>query len=113
MLVEARVAPQDIDSVHIAQIASVRFSSFDSHTTPRLEGRVRKVSAAELADKDGKAYFTAQVEVTPEELGKLDNTQQLVPGMPAEVYLETKSRTILSYFMKPLTDMMARAFRET
>ncbi len=113
LLVEARVAPQDIDSVHIAQVASVRFSAFDSHTTPRLEGRVRKVSAAELADKDGKAYFTAQVEVTPAELKKLDSSQQLIPGMPAEIYLETRSRTILSYFMKPLTDMMARAFRES
>lgn len=112
LLVEARIPPQDIDNVHISQTASVRFSAFDSHTTPRLSGHVRKVSAAEIADKEGKTYFTAQIEVSLEELQKLDKGLRLIPGMPAEVYLETKSRTILSYLTKPLTDMMARAFRE-
>ncbi|MGL4397364.1 MAG: HlyD family type I secretion periplasmic adaptor subunit [Hyphomicrobium sp.] len=113
LLIEARVAPKDIDTVYISQTAAVRFTSFDSHTTPRLEGRVRKVSAAEIADKDGKTYFTAQVEVPPAEIAKLTSAQHLIPGMPAEIYIETRSRTVLSYFLKPLTDMMARTFRET
>jgi len=111
LVIESRLQPKDIDEVHMAQAATVRFASFDSHTTPRLKGKVRKVSAAELADKEGKPFFTAEVEVPASELGKLDG-HRLVPGMPAEVYLETRTRTILSYFMKPLADMMARTFRE-
>jgi HlyD family secretion protein len=73
---------------------------------------VRRVSAAELTDKDGRTFFTAEVEVPSAELARLGVNHRLVPGMPAEVYLETPARTILSYFMKPFTDMMARAFRE-
>jgi HlyD family secretion protein len=112
LIIEAKITPHDIVSVHPGQIATVRFSSFDSHSTPRLAGRVRKVSAAEITDNEGKAYFTTQVEVPANELLKLDRTQHLIPGMPAEVFLETQSRSILSYFLKPLTDMMARTFRE-
>ena len=36
----------------------------------------------------------------------------LQPGMPAEVYIQTDSRTALSYLIRPLTDQMARAFKE-
>ena len=112
LVVEAKVTPHDIESVHPGQEAMVRFSSFDSHTTPRLNGIVKTVSAAEIADKEGKTYYTAQVQVPPSELMKLENGQHLIPGMPAEVYLATQERSILSYFLKPLTDMMARTFRE-
>ena len=112
LLVEAKITPHDIDKVHPGQEATVRFSSFDSHSTPRLSGIVRKVSAAEIVDKEGKSYFTTEVEVPPAEMMKLDKGQHLIPGMPAEVYLATGSRSILSYFLKPLTDMLARTFRE-
>lgn len=112
LLVEAKIQPKDIDRVRTGQVATVRFSSFDSHVTPRLEGIVRTVSAAEITDKEGRTYYTTQVEVPPSELKKLDSGHRLVPGMPAEVYLETQSRSILSYFLKPLTDMLAQTFRE-
>jgi HlyD family secretion protein len=37
---------------------------------------------------------------------------QLVPGMPAEVFMQTGSRTMMSYLLKPITDQMQRAFVE-
>lgn len=112
LVVAARYQPRDADNVHIGQTAAVRFMAFDSHTTPRLQGKVRRVSAAELTDKDGHTYFKAEIEVPASEVGKLGAEHRLVPGMPAEVYLELPARTVLSYFLKPFTDMMARAFRE-
>jgi HlyD family secretion protein len=36
----------------------------------------------------------------------------LLPGMPVEVFIATRERTILSYLMKPLSDQAHRAFRE-
>ena len=37
---------------------------------------------------------------------------RLVPGMPAEVFLQTERRTMLSYLFKPLSDQLSRMFRE-
>lgn len=112
LIVTAKYQPRDADNVHEGQPAAVRFQAFDSHTTPRLEGKVRRVSAAELTDKDGRPFFNASVEIPAAQVARLGAGHHLLPGMPAEVYLELPARTVLSYFMKPFTDMMARAFRE-
>jgi HlyD family secretion protein len=37
---------------------------------------------------------------------------KLRSGMPAEVYIETGDRSLLSYLFKPLRDQLARAFRD-
>ena len=112
MVVEATVAPQDIDKVRPGQSAGVRFPAFDAHTTPRLEGRIARVSPAEIQGRDGRSYFTAQIEVPATELSKIGRGHALKPGMPAEVHMESASRSILSYFLKPLSDALSRTFKE-
>jgi membrane fusion protein, type I secretion system len=37
---------------------------------------------------------------------------KLVPGMPVEAFVQTGSRTMGSYLLKPLMDQVARAFKE-
>ncbi len=58
-----------------------------------------------------RSYFTVRV-VLPEEERRRLGGQQLVPGMPAEVFMQTGSRTMMSYLFKPITDQMRRAFVE-
>jgi epimerase transport system membrane fusion protein len=36
----------------------------------------------------------------------------LMPGMPAEVYISTGSRTLLQYLFKPLSNAVSRSFNE-
>ncbi len=36
----------------------------------------------------------------------------LVSGMPVEIFLQTGSRTMLSYLFKPITDQFHRMFNE-
>jgi HlyD family secretion protein len=112
LVVDSQLPTQEIDKVRKGQKAIVLFPAFNARETPRIEGHVTKVSPAEVADKDGRRYYTVQTEISATELAKLGKGHQLVPGMPAEVYIETTPRTILSYFLKPLTDAMSRALRE-
>lgn len=112
LIVTAQLLPQDIDKVRVGQHAGVRFPAFNAHTTPRLEGTVARISPAEVTDKDGRSHFTATIEISAAELAKIGAGHQLRPGMPAEVHVETVSRSILSYFVKPLSDALARTFRE-
>ncbi len=113
LIVESQLQPQDIDKVYKGQTASIRFSAFNAKSTPKLEGTVVNISAAQITDNQNKSFFTAQVEISVEELKKLGVGHELKPGMPAEVYIETTTRSILSYFLKPLGDIMSRTFRET
>jgi HlyD family secretion protein len=112
LVIEAQIQPQDIDKVRQGVAAGIRFPAFDAKTTPRLKGMVSTVSAAELTSKEGKSYFTARVEISAAELKRIGSLHRLLPGMPAEVYIETASRSMLSYFIKPLVDAMARSFRD-
>lgn len=113
LIVEAQVQPQDIDKVRRGMTAHVRFPAFNARTTPKLDGKVMLVSAAQLTDNQGKQYFTAQIEIPAEEMKRLGPTHELVPGMPAETYIETGSRSIMSYFLKPLMDLGSHTMRES
>jgi epimerase transport system membrane fusion protein len=111
LIIEARVAPIDIDRVAVGQDATIRFSAFSS-SVPNIFGTVINVSADAFTDENtGASYYTARVEVTPEGRSNLGDLA-LVPGMPAEVFIATGSRTFLQYLMKPITNALARSFRE-
>jgi HlyD family secretion protein len=110
--IEARLQPKDIDQVRAGQPAFVRFSAFNQRVTPQLIGSVSYVSADTSRDQQTNApYFTVRVILSDEERRRLAG-QQLVPGMPAEVFMQTRSRTMMSYLFKPIADQMRRAFVE-
>jgi len=110
--IEARLQPADIDQVHNGQKAFVRFTSFNQRTTPQLTGTVSYVSADTSHDQQSNAsYFTVRVGLPDDERRRLSG-QQLVAGMPAEVFMQTGSRTMVSYVFKPIIDQMRRAFVE-
>jgi HlyD family type I secretion membrane fusion protein len=110
--VEVKVQPNDIDQIYVGQKAKLKFTAFSSHKTPELFGNVAFVSPATSTDQGtGRVYYVTQVEVTPDELAKLGE-KKLVPGMLVETFIQTESRTALSYLVKPFQDQIERAFRE-
>lgn len=112
LILEARVAPEDIDSVDLGLEADVRFTAFSFRTTPVVSGNVIFVSADSLRDEDtGDRYFLTRVEVTEDEMEALGE-RHLRPGMPADVMIKTGERTPMQYLMQPLTDAVARAWTE-
>jgi epimerase transport system membrane fusion protein len=116
LIIEAQVAPIDIDRVKVGQRAEVRFSAFKTRDVPTIVGTLISVSADRLVgdNKDGEtAYYLAKVAVSPEGLEALSTAElDLVPGMPAEVLIQTGERTLVQYVMKPLTDSFKRSLIE-
>ena len=111
LVVEARVAPQDIDQVHVGQPATLRLSAFNQQTTPEVEGEVSRISPDLVEDqKAGLSYYAVRIALSAPSLQQAGSLE-LKPGMPAEVFLKTTDRTVLSYLLKPLTDQASRAFR--
>jgi HlyD family secretion protein len=112
LTVEAKISPQDIDQLYVGQAASLRFSAFNQRTTPEIQGAISRISADVTSDqRTGQNFYTARVSITPEELARLGSVK-LLPGMPAEIFAKTYDRSVLSYFAKPLSDQIVRAFRE-
>lgn len=112
LVIEARIRPQDVDQVRTGQDARIVFSGLNREATPDIPGTVSFVSP-ELTreERTGQSYYRIRVRIDPDALAR--NPQiALKAGMPAEVFVTTGSRSMLSYLLKPLTDQLRYAFRE-
>jgi len=111
LVVEARIEPTMIDRLRVGQAVVMRFSAFDSTTTPDLNGRLIQVSADATTDeKTGASFYIARVGLERAEVSRLGG-KTLMPGMPVETFIQTGSRTALAYLVKPIEDQLARSFR--
>jgi HlyD family secretion protein len=112
--IDAHLPPDQIDQVRKGQNAQVRFPAFNQRTTPELTAIVAHVSADITRDQqqpNGPGYYTVRVSLPPKEFTRLGD-RQLIAGMPAEVFIQTTSRTMMSYLFKPITEQLGRMFRE-
>ena len=67
LVVEARVAPQDIDQVSVGQPTTLRLSAFNQQNTPEVEGEVERVSPDLIEDaKTGVSYYACGSSFLPE-----------------------------------------------
>jgi HlyD family secretion protein len=112
LVIDARVAPQNVDQVQPGMQARLRFSAFSQQTTPEIAGEVTGLSPDLNRDPvTGELYFTARIAIPDGEKTKLGQ-KKLQPGLPVEVHITTEERTALSYLVKPMSDQINRAFRE-
>ncbi|NWG46238.1 MAG: HlyD family type I secretion periplasmic adaptor subunit [Alphaproteobacteria bacterium] len=113
LIVEGKVAPRDIDLISQGQEVELRFSALSSRDPPKVKGRLSYISPdAMITQQTQTPSFLVRVEIE-EEAGTSLGRARLVPGLPAEMYILTAERTALDYFLSPLKDAMAHAWRES
>lgn len=112
LVIDAKIRPEDIDTVHAGLPAEVRITAFPTRTAPTLDGTVELVSADSIEDRrSGMHYYRARVRINDAALANLGDLR-LYPGMPAEVMIATGSRTALDIVVSPIANSLNRAFRE-
>jgi len=114
LILEAQVLRTSIDQLHEGQTAAIRLTALNRRTTPVLEGKVFYVSADSIEENAGmsvKDVYIVRVQIPDSEIARVHNFHP-VPGMPAEVLLQTSERTFFEYLSKPIADSMSRAFKE-
>lgn len=114
ILVEARVNPEDIANVRPGQPATVKLSAYDYTIYGAFRGEVDLVSADTFKDdrvRDGDPHYRVTLRLDLSTLTERQRQLEIRPGMVADVELQTGSKTILRYLMKPLYKSR-EAFRE-
>jgi HlyD family secretion protein len=116
LIVEAKVAPSDVDQIGPGAVALVRINAGNRRTMPDLNGVLVHVSADLTRDQPnaagpGQTYYLVRVALPRPELERLEEFR-LLPGMPADIFIQTQTRTPLQYLLKPLREQIARTFRE-
>lgn len=111
IIVEARLPLSDINGVKPGAVADIRLTGVPRNERPLLRGEVISVSADKITDsQSGISYFAIRTNIDPGDLRK--SNVALRPGMPAEVIIESGSRTLMGYLLGPLLDEVGHAFRE-
>jgi membrane fusion protein, epimerase transport system len=112
LIVEARIAVEDIADVRPGMNAEIHFTSYKQRVTPLIGGVVVDVSPDRLTDdRTGAAYYLAVVEADTQALAERPEIE-LYPGMPATVMITTEERTALDYLIGPLSTSFNSAFRQ-
>ncbi|MCR4265864.1 HlyD family type I secretion periplasmic adaptor subunit [Nitratireductor sp. ZSWI3] len=111
IIVEARLPLSDINYVEPGQEVDVQLVGIPRNERPQIRGEIISVSADKITDPNsGASYFALRARLNPDDLSDL--RVRLQPGMPAEVIVTTKSRTLAAYLLGPLLDEVGHAFRE-
>lgn len=113
LIVEAKVKPQDIDNIAIGLKAKVSLTAYNGKKVPKLNGEVINISPDIITNEQSReSYFLARVSINKKDIEKLKNKIELYPGMPAQVFIITGSRSLVSYLLTPISDSAYKAFRE-
>jgi HlyD family secretion protein len=112
IVIAARLAAEDIDVVRPGLKAEVKLTPYKARVLRGLSAVVREVSPdATFDETNNQLYYKVKVEIEPSELKELPDIH-LVSGMPAEVFIDLGSNSLLRYLFQPMVDSFNRAFRE-
>ncbi len=117
LLIDAKVAPHLIDSIHKGLPVDVSFSSFAHSPQLVVQGVVESLSKDIVTDpqvnpaQPGASYYLARVSVTPEGVKSLGK-REMQPGMPVVVVIKTGERSLLTYLVDPLIKRITVSMKE-
>nr|WP_298375652.1 HlyD family type I secretion periplasmic adaptor subunit [uncultured Halomonas sp.] len=109
LLVEARIAPQDIAFLRPGQSAFVKFTAYDFAIYGGMQATLEHISADTITDDEGNTFYLVRVRTEDTALGE-DLT--IIPGMTAQVDIRTGKRTVLEYLLKPILRIKGNALTE-
>ena len=118
LIIEARLRPQDIDSVKArtdgdgaADGAEPAHHADGLRRTSSICRPTRWRMKEVPAGRTDRHLCRACVKLNGDESRNVPGFSP-TPGMPAEVYIKTAERTFFQYIVRPIHDSMMRAFRE-
>jgi adhesin transport system membrane fusion protein len=111
LLVEAKIAPQDIAFLRPELHAIVKFSAYDFTKYGGLDGTLEHISADTTQDEEGNSFYIVRVRTEKTSFGH-DETLPIIPGMTASVDIITGKRTVLDYLLKPIISAQNNALKE-
>ena len=117
LLIDAKVSPQFIDSIHKGLPVDVSFFSFAHSPQLVVKGVVESLSKDIVTDPGvnpmapNASYYLARVLVTPEGMKALGK-RQMQPGMPVQIVIKTGERSLLTYLVDPLIKRITVSMKE-
>ncbi len=108
----ARVLPKDIAFLKPDQLVRIKITAYDAQRYGALDGRLVRIGANSVTDREGNAFFEIEVRTARNYLGTPEHPLPITPGMVATTEIITGRRSIMEYLLRPMLKMRDKAFSE-
>ncbi|MBC7006451.1 HlyD family type I secretion periplasmic adaptor subunit [Photobacterium sp. BZF1] len=113
LLVEAKIAPQDIGFLRPDLPAVIKFSAYDFTVYGGLTGYLETISADTIQDEEGNSFYQVRIRTDGNDLmGPDGKPLPIIPGMVVSADIITGKRSVLDYLIKPVLKAQQTALRE-
>jgi HlyD family secretion protein len=117
LVIQAQVQPNDADDLYVGQQTEIRIPALHERNMPVFNGSITRLSADSFRDeRTGAQYYTATVTVPQSEIEEVRRRRGgvagLKAGLPVEVLVPLRKRTMFQYLVEPLNQALWRSFRE-
>mgnify|MGYP002635023381 CR=1 FL=1 len=116
LLIEAKVAPQDIGFLKVGLDASVKIEAYDYTIYGDLDGVLSYISADTLEENTQRGdvpFYRVHIKTQGRQFsGRPEANLQILPGMTATVEVKTGKNTVLSYLLKPIVKTLRESMGE-
>ncbi|WP_416137011.1 HlyD family type I secretion periplasmic adaptor subunit [Halomonas sp. HK25] len=100
LLVEARIAPQDIAFLRPGQPATIKLTAYDFAIYGGLQAELDHISADTITDDNDNTFYLVRVRAKDGE--EVNQQLAVIPGMTAQVDIMTGKRTVMQFMLKPV-----------
>ena len=112
MLIEAQIRPKDVAFIHPDQPASVKITAYDYTIYGALKGKVERISADTITDENQQTFYRVIVRTKENKIIHGSKELPIIPGMVATVDIQSGTKTVLDYLLKPIRKARQEALRE-
>ena len=112
LVAEVQIKTSDVGHLRIGQKAKIKVTTYEVTRFGSLQGELQLISASTYQDEEGEPYYKGVIALERAYLGS-DPTRNLVlPGMVVDADINTGTKTLLQYLLKPVLRAFDSSFRE-
>jgi HlyD family secretion protein len=110
LTLQVKVLNRDIGFIRTGMRAKVKLATFPFQEFGTIEGTVTQISPNATVDKDLGLIYMARVELKRTTVPVHGQQVPLAPGMAATAELVTRQKSVLTFFIEPVTRRFDEAF---
>lgn len=112
LVAEVQIAPRDIGHLRIGQAAQVKVTTYDVARFGAVEGKLQHISASTFVDEAGEPFYKGIIGLQQSYVGDQPAANPILPGMVVDADINTGSKSLLAYLLRPVYRGLRDAFHE-
>jgi len=112
LVVESKIPTTDIGHVKVGDPVKVKIHTYEYTRYGVVTGTLTNISATTFMNEKNVPYYKGTVTLDRNYIGDDPNKNRLLPGMTAEVDINTGKQSILQYLFKPIQTALSSSFHE-